>query len=88
MRNKLEYKRDLIDDLEHEIEKKDDECEKLKNSLEMKETDLNKLEMLIIEQVEEKTPDNLARREQWWQNQLRVFVQNGFKNHCYRKEFT
>ena len=46
------------------------------------------ISLQIIEQVEEKTPDNLARREQWWQNQLRVFVQNGFKNHCYRKEFT
>jgi hypothetical protein len=42
----------------------------------------------IIEQVNLKTFDNLAKREQWWQNQLRVFVQNGHKNHCYRKEFT
>ena len=42
----------------------------------------------IIEQVNLKTFDNLAKREQWWQNQLRVFVQNGHNNHCYRKEIT
>ena len=42
----------------------------------------------IIEQVHEKTPEKLARREQWWQNLLRVFVQNEFKNHCYRKDFS
>jgi hypothetical protein len=42
----------------------------------------------IIEQVKLKTFENLARREQWWQNQLRVYVQNGHKNHCYRKEIT
>ena len=53
LRNKLDNKRDMIDDLEYEIEKKGDECVKLKKSLEMKELDFNKLEMLIIEQVEE-----------------------------------
>ena len=42
----------------------------------------------IIKQVKLKTFENLARREQWWQNQLRVYVQNGHKNHCYRKEIT
>ena len=42
----------------------------------------------IIEQVHVKNPEILAKREQWWQSQLRVFVQNGHRNHCYRKEFS
>ena len=41
---------------------------------------------MLIEQVEEKTLDFLAEREVFWQNQLRVYVQNGHKAHCYRKE--
>ena len=35
----------------------------------------------IIEQIEHKNLKNLALREQFWQNQLRVFIENGFKNH-------
>ena len=41
----------------------------------------------IIEQIEHKNMKNLAMREQFWQNQLRVFVENGCKNHCLRKDF-
>ena len=42
----------------------------------------------IIEQIDHKNMKNLAMREQFWQNQLRVFVENGCKNHCIRKEYT
>ena len=41
----------------------------------------------LIEQVEHKNMKNLANREQFWQQQLRVFVENGCKNHCIRKDF-
>jgi hypothetical protein len=41
----------------------------------------------IIEQVEKKTMEFLAERELFWQHQLRVYVQNGGKAHCYRKDF-
>ena len=41
----------------------------------------------IIEGVKIRTMDNLAKREQFWQNQLCVFAENGYKNHCLRKEF-
>ena len=44
------------------------------------------LSITIIEQVEEKTFDFLAERECYWQHQLRVYVQNGGKAHCYRKD--
>ena len=44
------------------------------------------MSVILIEQVEEKTLDFLAEREVFWQNQLRVYVQNGHKAHCYRKE--
>ena len=40
----------------------------------------------IIEQVEKKTFEFLAERECYWQHQLRVYVQNGGKAHCYRKD--
>ena len=41
----------------------------------------------LIEQVRDKNMQFLADREVWWQHQLRVFVQNGGKAHCFRKEF-
>ena len=45
------------------------------------------LKITIIEQVEKKNKDFLAEREIYWQHQLRVYVQNGDKAHCYRKDF-
>ena len=45
------------------------------------------LSVTLIEQVEHKNLEFLAEREVWWQHQLRVFVQNGGKAHCFRKEF-
>ena len=44
------------------------------------------MRVTLIEQVRVKTLDFLAEREVWWQNQLRVYVQNSGKAHCYRKE--
>ena len=44
------------------------------------------MSVILIEQVEHKNFDFLAEREVFWQNQLRVYVQNGHKAHCYRKE--
>ena len=40
----------------------------------------------IIEQVEEGDHRALAVQEVYWQNQLRCYVQNGGRAHCYRKE--
>ena len=42
--------------------------------------------VILIEQVKFKTMDFLAEREVFWQNQLRVYPENGAKGHCYRKE--
>ena len=42
--------------------------------------------IMIIEQVYPKTAKELCNREVYWQNQLRVYVQNGGNAHCYRKE--
>ena len=42
----------------------------------------------IIEQIKHKNMKNLAIREQYWQNQLRVFAENGCRNHCLRKDFS
>ena len=42
----------------------------------------------IIEQIKHKNMKNLAIREQFWQNQLRVFAENGCRNHCLRKDFS
>ena len=44
------------------------------------------ISITIIEQVEKKTFEFLADRECYWQHQLRVYVQNGGKAHCYRKD--
>ena len=40
----------------------------------------------IIEGVEQGNQKALCEREIFWQNQLRVYVQNGGNAHCYRKE--
>ena len=45
------------------------------------------LTLTIIEQVEEKNMEFLARRELYWQHQLRVYLENGYRNHCRKKEF-
>jgi hypothetical protein len=45
------------------------------------------LSLTLIEQVEDRTVDSLASRELYWQHQLRVYIENGFKNHCRKKEF-
>jgi hypothetical protein len=47
----------------------------------------NNMSIQLIEQIDPKNMKNLASREQYWQNQLRVFVENGCKNHCLRKDF-
>ena len=42
--------------------------------------------VILIAQVETKTLPFLAEREVYWQHQLRVFIENGCRNHCYRKD--
>ena len=44
------------------------------------------LRMVIIEKVEHGNSELLGKREIYWQNQLRCFVENGGKAHCKRKE--
>ena len=44
------------------------------------------LKIMIIEQVENGNHEMLARREIFWQNQLRCFVENGGRAQCKRKE--
>ena len=43
------------------------------------------LSVQIIEKVD--SLENLAKRETFWQHQLRVYVENGHRAHCYRKDF-
>ena len=45
------------------------------------------LQIQIIEQIEHKNLDFLAERELYWQHQLRVYIENGGRAHCYRKDF-
>ena len=45
------------------------------------------LTLTLIEQVEEKNMQFLAERELYWQHQLRVYIENGYRNHCRKKEF-
>ena len=42
--------------------------------------------VILIERVQHQNLDFLAEREVFWQNQLRVYPENGAKGHCYRKE--
>ena len=44
------------------------------------------LKIMIIEQVEHGDSELLGRREIYWQNQLRCFIENGGKAQCKRKE--
>ena len=44
------------------------------------------LKMMIIEKVEYGNSELLGKREIYWQNQLRAFMENGGKAHCKRKE--
>ena len=44
------------------------------------------LRITIIEQVEVGNGDQLGRREIFWQNQLRCFIENGGQAQCKRKE--
>ena len=37
----------------------------------------------LIDQVQEKTMEYLAEREQFWTHQLRVYVENGANGYCY-----
>ena len=45
----------------------------------------NNFSVQLIEKVD--SLENLAKRETFWQHQLRVYVENGYKAHCYRKDF-
>ena len=45
------------------------------------------LSLTIIEQVKEKNLKYLAERELYWQHQLCAYCENGYKNHCRKKEF-
>ena len=45
------------------------------------------LSIILIEQVKIGDTFNLERREQYWQHQLRVFVENGGNCMCIRKDF-
>ena len=44
------------------------------------------LRITIIDQVENGNGDQLSRREIFWQNQLRCFMENGGQAQCKRKE--
>ena len=44
------------------------------------------ISMQIIEKVNQGDHTQLAKREVYWQNEMRCFVQNGGGGHCYRKE--
>jgi hypothetical protein len=46
----------------------------------------NHMSIQLIEQVKHKNLEFLAQRETFWQHQLRVYVENGGKAHCYRKD--
>ena len=43
-------------------------------------------QVTLIEQVEDGNRNFLARREVWWQHQLRVYEENGGNAMCIRKE--
>ena len=41
----------------------------------------------LIEKVEQGNRSLIAKREQYWQNQLRVFIENGNNGMCIRKDY-
>ena len=45
------------------------------------------VQIQIIEQIEKTNFEFLAERELHWQHQLRVYIENGGRAHCYRKDF-
>ena len=45
------------------------------------------LTLTIVEQVKEKNFKFLAERELYWQHQLRAYSENGYRNHCRKKEY-
>ena len=47
----------------------------------------NHVSIQLIERVKHQNFDFLARRETFWQHQLRAYIENGGRAHCYRKEF-
>ena len=44
------------------------------------------MSIVLIEQVEPGNKALLARREQYWQHQLRVYIEHGGNAHCIRKD--
>ena len=46
------------------------------------------LSIMLIDQVKQGDKVALEKREQFWQHQLRVFVENGYNAMCIRKDFT
>ena len=44
------------------------------------------ISFILIEKVEDGDKKKLARREQYWQHQLRAFVENGGNAQCIKKE--
>ena len=46
------------------------------------------LSIILIDQVKKGDSHALEKREQFWQHQLRVFVENGYNAMCIRKDFT
>ena len=44
------------------------------------------ISFILIEKVQEGDKKKLARREQYWQHQLRAFVENGGNAQCIKKE--
>ena len=44
------------------------------------------ISFILIEKIEEGDKKKLARREQFWQHQLRAYIENGGNAHCIKKE--
>ena len=44
------------------------------------------ISVILIEKIEEGDKKKLARREQYWQHQLRAYVENGGNAHWIKKE--
>ena len=53
LKNKMDYKRDIIDDLENILDKKDDEIKQIKKDFETKDKEFNDLGNINLERVEE-----------------------------------
>ena len=44
--------------------------------------------VILIDQVKQGDSIALEKKEQYWQHQLRVFVENGYNAMCVRKDYT